>query len=76
MINYTLTFIAKADKDEAGIYKYIREKFGEIDAEKFRVNFIQFCHLLTKQPFIGRPAKNDAALKVLFSAGKIKLYIQ
>lgn len=64
MINYSLTLTGKADKDEAGIYKYIKDKFGEIYADKFRVSFIQFCHLLTKQPFIGRPAKNDTSLRI------------
>jgi plasmid stabilization system protein ParE len=64
MINYSLTFTGKADKDEAEIYKYITEQFGEIYADKFRASFIQFCHLLTKQPFIGRPAKDDASLRV------------
>ena len=69
MIGYTLNFTRKADKDESDIYKYIADKFGEVYAKKFRKNFIEFCHLLTKQPFIGRPAKNDAALKV-FIFGK------
>jgi plasmid stabilization system protein ParE len=64
MISYILTFTGKADKDEADIYKYITEKFGEIYADKFRASFVQFCHLLTKQPFIGRPAKDDALLRV------------
>ncbi len=64
MMDYTLVFTRKADKDEADIYKYITEKFGEIYAENFRANFIRFCHLLAKQPFIGRPAKNDATVRV------------
>lgn len=64
MIGYTLKLTSKADEDEAGIYTYITDKFGEIYAEKFRIRFIQFCNLLTKQPFIGRPAKNDATLRV------------
>jgi hypothetical protein len=43
MIDYTLAFTRKADKDEADIYKYITEKFGEIYAENFRANFIRFA---------------------------------
>jgi plasmid stabilization system protein ParE len=73
MINYTLTFTRKADKDEADIYEYITDKFGEIYAEKFRVNFIQFCNFLTRQPFIGRPAKNDAALRVFIFSRQNKV---
>ena len=57
MITYTLNFTKKADEDESDIYEYIADKFGEIHAQKFRSNFITFCQFLTKQPFIGRPAK-------------------
>lgn len=62
MIKLTLT--KKADKDEANIYNYITEKFGEIYAEKFREQLIQLFRLLCKQPFVGRPAKNAPALRV------------
>ena len=64
MIKYSLIFTRKADEDETNIYKYITEQFGEIYADKFRASFIQFCELLSKQPFIGRPAKDDASLRV------------
>jgi plasmid stabilization system protein ParE len=64
MIKYSLIFTKKADEDEAGIYKYIKEQFEEIYADKFRASFIQFCELLRKQPFIGRPAKDYASLRV------------
>jgi plasmid stabilization system protein ParE len=64
MISYSLKLTTKADEDEAGIYAYISDEFGNIYAEKFRTKFIEFCHLLTKQPLIGRPAKNDATLRV------------
>jgi len=73
MIDYTLTFTKKADKDEDDIYNYITENFGEVYAEKFRANFIQFCHLLTKQPFIGRPAKNDNELRVFIFSKQNKI---
>ena len=52
MIGYTLNFTRKADKDESDIYKYIADKFEEVYAKKFRKNFIEFCHLLTKQPLL------------------------
>ena len=73
MISYTFSFTKKADKDEADIYKYITQKFGEIYAERFRSNFIQFCNLLTKQPFIGRPAKNDNELRVFIFSKQNKI---
>ena len=73
MIKYALTFTRKADKDEAAIYKYIAENFGEIYAEKFRTSFIKFCQLLTKQPFIGRTAKNDPALRVFIFSKQNKI---
>ena len=66
MISYTLNFTKKDDKDENDIYKYIENKFGEVYAKKFRINFIAFCKFLTKQPFIGRPAKNDATLRGVY----------
>jgi plasmid stabilization system protein ParE len=64
MIKYSLIFTRKADEDEADIYKYITEQFGEIYADRFRVSFIQFCELPSKQLFIGRPAKDDTSLRV------------
>ena len=76
MISYSLALTRKADKDEADIYKHITEKFGEIYADKFRETFIQFCHLLSKQPFIGRPAKRDSSLRVFVFNKKNKLCIK
>lgn len=64
MINCTITLTSKADKDEAAIYKYIATEFGKIYADRFREKLIEFFHLLSKQPFIGRPAKNNPALRV------------
>lgn len=77
MTPYTLNFTRKADKDESDIYKYITDKFGEIYAKRFRRNLIEFCHLLTQQPFIGRPAKNNETLRVfIFSKrNKIEAYL-
>lgn len=73
MIRYTLSFTNKADKDEKGIYKYITDKFGEIYAQRFRRNLIEFFHLLIKQPFIGRPAKNDETLRVFIFSKQNKI---
>ncbi len=64
MTGYTVQLTRKADDDEAQIYAYITERFGLVYAENFRAGFIRFCHLLTRQPFMGRPAKNDASLRV------------
>ena len=63
-MSYKITVTRKADKDEAAIFKYIAEQFGEIYAHKFREKLIHFFHLLSKQPFIGKPAKNNPALRV------------
>lgn len=38
------------------------EKFGEIYADKFRKNLIHFLNLLSTQPLIGRPSKNNPTL--------------
>lgn len=76
MIKYSLRFTRKADEDEADIYKYIAEQFGEIYADQFRASFIQFCELLRKQPAIGRPAKNDTSLRIFILLSKISLCIK
>lgn len=73
MTSYTLKFTRKADKDESDIYKYVTDKFGEIYAKQFRRNLIEFCHLLTKQPFIGRPAKNNETLRVFIFSKQNKI---
>ena len=41
MITYKVILTSKADKDEAGIYKYIADEFGEIYADNFRTKLIQ-----------------------------------
>ena len=64
MINFALTITTKADKDEAEIYKYISEEFGMIYADEFRKKLFNLFNLLLKQPFIGRPAKNNPTLRV------------
>jgi plasmid stabilization system protein ParE len=73
MSSHTLDFTRKADRDELGIYNYISEEFGEIYAKKFRTNLIEFCKLLIKQPFIGRPAKNDSTLRVFVFSKQNKI---
>lgn len=64
MITYKVLITTKADSDEAGIHNCILEKFGEIYADNFRKKLIELFKLLAKQPFLGRPAKNDIALRV------------
>lgn len=73
MINYSLHFTKSADKDEERIYNYIAKEFGEFYARKFRTNFIGFCNLLIKQPFIGWPAKNDQTLRVFIFSKQNKV---
>ncbi len=73
MISYKIIVTRKADKDEAAIYRYILEKFGEIYADKFRKRLISFFELLSRQPLIGRPAKNDNTLRVYIFSKQNKL---
>ena len=76
MKDYNITFTKKADKDEIKIYEYITEKFGEIYADNFRQRLVTFLQLLGKQPYIGRPSKQDNLLRVTFSISKIKSFIK
>lgn len=55
----------KADADETVIYNYISETFGNIYADKFRQRLIELFKLMARQPFIGRPAKGNASVRVL-----------
>lgn len=64
MISYKVILTKKADKDQAAIYKYILKKFGDIYANKFREKLINLFELLSKQPLIERPAKNDNTLRI------------
>ena len=64
MKDYKIAFTKRADKDEIKIYEYITKKFGEIYADNFRQKLIIFLELLGKQPYIGRPAKQDNSLRV------------
>lgn len=64
MISYSIILTNKADEDEASIFQYISNEFGIIYAEKFREKLMRFFHLLSKQPFIGRSAKNYPTLRV------------
>lgn len=73
MIEYRITITGKADKDEAAIYKYISEKFGESYAENFREKLMDVFYLLSKQPFIGRPAQNKATLRVYIFSKQNKI---
>ena len=73
MITCSLNFTRKADNDEHNINGYISSEFGEVYAKKFRANLIEFCNILIKQPFIGRPAKNDSALRVFVFSKQNKI---
>ena len=62
MRDYKISFTKRADKDEIKIYDYITENFGEIYADNFRQKLITFLQLLSKEPHLGRPAKQDSSL--------------
>lgn len=55
----------KADNDESAVFDYITNKFGETYARKFRERLVQAFTVISRQPFIGRPAKNDKEIRVL-----------
>lgn len=63
----------KADEDELAIYKYIADEFGEIYAKKFRKKLIDLFHILSIQPFIGRPAKKDSSIRVIIISKQNKI---
>jgi plasmid stabilization system protein ParE len=63
----------RADKDENRIYEYISKEFGEIYAIAFREKLLHLFHTLSKHPLIGRPAKNDASLRVIIFAVQNKI---
>lgn len=73
MIGLRITLTKKANKDEATIYKFILEKFGESYADRFREKLLDIFYLLSKQPFIGRPAKNKATLRVYIFSKQNKI---
>jgi plasmid stabilization system protein ParE len=73
VIAYNIVFTKSADKDEASIYKYIAETFGEIYAERFREKLLNAILLLSRHPFVGRPARNNPSLRVLLLNKQNKL---
>lgn len=56
---------SKANADETAIYNYISDTFGSIYADNFRKRLIEVFRLMARQPFIGRPAKGNASIRVL-----------
>lgn len=63
----------KANADETAIYKYITETFGSLYAGKFRERLIELLKLMARQPFIGRPAKQDSSVRVLMMSKQNKI---
>jgi len=63
----------KADDDELAIYQYISKTFGSLYADKFRSRLIEVFTLMAKQPFIGRPAKQDKSIRVLMLSKQNKV---
>jgi plasmid stabilization system protein ParE len=63
----------KADADESAIYQYISETFGSFYADRFRKKLVDLFRLMSKQPFIGRPAKQDNSVRVLMMSKQNKI---
>lgn len=63
----------RADADETAIYNYISEIFGSIYADRFRKRLIDILNLLARQPFIGRPAKQNASIRVMMMSKQNKI---
>jgi plasmid stabilization system protein ParE len=63
----------KADADELAIYQFISETFGSFYADRFRKKLIALFRLMSKQPFIGRPAKQDNLVRVLMMSKQNKI---
>ena len=73
MLVLTVIITQKADKDEIAIYEYISVEFGEVYAKKFRKKLIDLFNILSTQPFIGRPAKNDSSIRVIIIGKQNKI---
>lgn len=58
-IAHSIIVTKKADTDELVIYQYISKTFGSLYANNFRKKLTEVFTLMAKQPFIGRPAKQD-----------------
>jgi plasmid stabilization system protein ParE len=69
----SITITKKADADETAIYNYISETFGSIYADNFRKRLIEVFGLMSRQPFIGRPAKGNASVRVLMMSRQNKI---
>jgi plasmid stabilization system protein ParE len=63
----------KADADELAIFQYISNTFGSSYADRFRKKLIEIFKLMGKQPFIGRPAKQDNSIRVLMMSKQTKI---
>ena len=71
--SFSIIITKKADADETAIYSYITETFGSIYADKFRNRLIDLLKLIARQPFIGRPVKGNASIRVLMMSKQNKI---
>ena len=69
----SITITKKADADETAIYNYITETFGSVYAHKFHKRLIDLLKLIARQPFIGRPARGNASIRVLMMSKQNKI---
>jgi plasmid stabilization system protein ParE len=69
----SIIITSKADADETAIYNYISETFGSIYADNFRKRLIEVLKLMSRQAFIGRPAKGNALVRVLMMSRQNKI---
>lgn len=72
-LSLSIIITKKADADEIAVYNYISETFGSIYADKFRKWLIEVFKLMARQPFIGRPAKGHASVRVLMMSKQNKI---
>jgi plasmid stabilization system protein ParE len=63
----------KADADITGVLNYITEKFGSVYADKFLRKLTDLFKLISHQPFIGRPAKQDPTIRVFVLSKQNKI---
>ena len=73
MFSLKITITQNADEDEIAIHKYISEEFGEIYAKDFQYKLIDLFRIISTNPFIGWPAKNDQSLRVYIFSKQNKI---
>jgi len=62
-----------AAEDEAAIVSFITDRFGSSYAGKFRDELFRVLHLISRYPYIGRPAKQFTDVRVFLFNKQNKL---